>query len=741
MSEWRKTMCDLCPTGCGLEVLIENNHITKTRGDKDNARSQGYICRKGMNIQYHQHSARLTHPLKRVGSNFENISWDQALEEITVKIQKIIEKNGPDALGFAGEPRQHGGLLMGALGSHQYYSSVDQELGGVMWVGGTMLGSPGLGLSATPDYESTDLLLVVGWNGMMSNMAPQAARYLQAFSRDPNKILVVIDPRRSETARLARYHLPLRPGTDALLTRAMIAIILQEGWQNREYLARQSSGFDKIEPLFTNFDARKAIEVCQLDYQQVHEVCRLLTTHKSALRHGLGIEMSRHSTAISYLEMVLETICGHLGVPGGNVFHGSMLYSSPRPVKPGSPVWRSPATGFTLNGGMLPPNILPEEIMSPGPQRVRGVIVCGANPLRSWADTTAFEEAFKQLDLSVTVDMAMTESAVLSQYVLPAQSSFESWGGILPTINSTYPGIYFQLRQPILKSEGEALDTLEIITRLADKLGLIPAIPDSLQQAAGGDRLKFGAELKAWIQSKPELNPALPWIVAKTLGRAMGSITLADIWWNLYTAPPNIIAERVRAGFKEGPRMAEEFLQALVDHPSGLWVGRSDAEQGLAALATSDKRINLYVPEMVEWVRSITAESEARDLEPDARFPLILMAGNHVDTVANTQMRDPAWNKERRVSTLLMSPADASKLKLIDGQKVKITTAAGSAEIELEISDSGRAGQVIIPHGFGLDFEGTIYGVNVNYLTKNTHRDKIAGTPWHRYVPCRVERT
>jgi anaerobic selenocysteine-containing dehydrogenase len=178
-----------------------------------------------------------------------------------------------------------------------------------------------------------------------------------------------------------------------------------------------------------------------------------------------------------------------------------------------------------------------------------------------------------------------------------------------------------------------------------------------------------------------------------------------------------------------------------MDHPEGLWVGRNDPEENLAAVRTPDRRINVFIPELAEWIRSISAESEAKALEPDNDYPLLLMAGRHMDYNVNTQMRDPAWNKGHRACTLAMNPKDAASLNLTDGQMVKITTEAGSVEIELEVTDSARPGQVIIPHGFGLNYNGQVYGVNVNYLTKNTHRDRIAGTPLSRFVPCRVEST
>jgi len=231
----------------------------------------------------------------------------------------------------------------------------------------------------------------------------------------------------------------------------------------------------------------------------------------------------------------------------------------------------------------------------------------------------------------------------------------------------------------------------------------------------------------------------LPFILARTLGQALGSNGLAELWWNLFTLPEPIKVDVARGAFKLGPDLTEQLFQALIDHPEGIWVGRVDPENNLDKLNTADKRINIYIPELADWVKGISTEAEARALKPNPYYPLIFMAGCHCDITANTQMRDPAFIRGRRGCTLLMNPDDAKSLNLTDSQKVRITTEAGSAEIELEVTDSACRGQVILPHGFGLNHDGQVYGVNANSLTKNTHRDRIAGTPIHRYIPCRIE--
>ena len=180
------------------------------------------------------------------------------------------------------------------------------------------------------------------------------------------------------------------------------------------------------------------------------------------------------------------------------------------------------------------------------------------------------------------------------------------------------------------------------------------------------------------------------------------------------------------------------MLRAILDHPEGVLVGVRTPEASFREIATADGRIRLHYSELGDRLRAINPTDEAEWLRLPDEFPLILMAGRHMDANSNTNMRDPGWNEGRRACTLAMSPADAERLGFTDGQMVRVVTAAGAEAIELEVTSDARSGQVIIPHGFGLIHNGVAYGVNVNRLTKNTHRDFV-GTPMHRYVPCRVE--
>jgi len=743
MGEWVKTGCVMCAQNCGLKVYIENNRIQKVRGDKDNPRSQGYCCRKGMNIAYHQHhEQRLTHPLKRVGDAFERISWDEAIGEIAEKIKSIVGTHGPRSFAYMGGGGQgchfeaaFGVRLLRGLGSRYHYSALAQELTGFFWGVGRLFGRQYM--FPIPDEHETELLLAVGWNGMQSHQMPRAPLILKEISKNPDKLLVVIDPRRSETASIANIHLAVRPGTDALLARAMIAIIIQEGWEDTQYIKEHVAGYDTIKPWFADFDAKSALEICELDYEQVRRVCREISTRRASLHTDLGVYMNRHSTATTYLFLVLMAITGNCCIRGGNVLAGTIMPIGGHTDERDPKTWRTVETDFPALMGYFPPNVMPEEILSDKPERLRALLCSQSNPLRSYADTTAYEEAFRKLELLVTCELAMTETAVLSHYVLQARSGYESWDGTF--FPFTYPGIYFQMRRPIIEPEGEPLEVGEIITRIADRMGLIPEIPEALYAAAEGDRMQFGAELMKFAQSEPKALQNMPFIIAKTLGKKLGSGNLAALWGLLMVAPQSFRENAVRAGFKEGPNLGDDVFQAIVDHPEGLWIGECDTENNFASIMTEDGRIHVYASEMEEWVKSLEPNSEAAALERDEKYPLILNAGRHMSMNANTLMRDPSWNRGIRACTLAMNPADVERYGFSDGQRVKIVTEAAEAEIEIEVSDTVRKGMVIIPHGFGLVYNDEVYGVNVNRLTRNTHRDRFAATPLHRYVPCRVE--
>ena len=742
MSEWKKTSCVLCGQNCGLEVLTAGSKIIKVRADGENPRSQGYMCRKGANIAYFQNNPeRLKFPLKRVGGRLERVSWDMALDEIAVRLGDIVKKHGPKSVAYMGGGGQgchfeaaFGVRFLQGLGSKNHYSPLAQELTGFFWVAGKAFGRQYM--HAFPDVQDSDFLVFWGANPMVSHDIPNAPLVIRNKKKDPNMIIAVVDPRVSETAKLADIHLRLRPGTDALLLKAMINVLLTEGLVAEEYVTAHVNGYETIRGWFEDVKVEENCRVCGLDPDLVRKFTRLLATRKSALRSDLGVLMGRHSTLNSYLELILLTLAGRIGVKGGNVFLGHLMPIGSHTPEDDPGTWRTVMTQIPLIMGVFPPNVMPEEIDNDHPERIRALIVSGSNPLRSYADTAAYEKAFAKLDLLVTIEVAMTETAVLSHYVLPAKSGYEKWDGTF--FQWKYPEYYFDMRRPVVEADGEQWEEAGIYVRLAERMSMLPEYPPEFRDLAR-DRMKYAVALMEFIRANPKATPWLPYILAKTLGEEMGSKNLAALWGLLMRFPMMHSADVARAGYQVRPLTGEEIFGKILNTAGGVKIGVVDTANNLSALKTPDKKIHIHFPEMESWVKEVKPSSEEAQLA-NKDYPLVLMAGNHMEMVANTIMRDPAWNESKRACTMRIHPNDAAEIGIADGEMALIETEAGSATVEAEVTDSSFKGQVVIPHGFGLVHMEKVYGVNVNRLAPAKHRDRFAATPLHRYIPCRVRK-
>jgi anaerobic selenocysteine-containing dehydrogenase len=242
-----------------------------------------------------------------------------------------------------------------------------------------------------------------------------------------------------------------------------------------------------------------------------------------------------------------------------------------------------------------------------------------------------------------------------------------------------------------------------------------------------------------YVSTHPKAEPWLPYILGKTLGEELGSKNLALLWGLLTRFPMMHPDEVIRAGYPMGPMTGEEMFRKILNTPGGVKIGMVDAENNLSLLKTPDKKIHIHLPEMESWVKEVTPGAEEVQLV-NKNYPMVLMAGNHMEMVANTIMRDPVWNEGKRPCTLRIHPKDAEELGIHDKDLAMIETEAGAARIEAEVTDSSYRGQVVIPHGFGLVHGGEAHGVNVNQLAPARHRDRLAATPFHRYIPCRVRK-
>lgn len=600
------TACILCSRNCGLLVEVENEQFKKIKGDDDCPSSKGYICQKAARLTHYQsHSDRLTHPLKRTSDgSFVSISWDQALDEIAAKLKSIKSQYGGKAFAFyggGGQGNHLGGAynqqLLRVMGSRYRYNSLAQEKTGDFWVNGRMFGSQKC--HTTEDVEHADYLLVIGANPYQSHGIPSARDTLKHFKNDPAKTLVVVDPRKTETAKMADIHLQLKPGTDAYLMSAMLSIIVREGLHDEDFLRTRCQGFDAVKAELLKVPVEQYVQMADVPIEAVYQVARgYAKAQRGCLRIDLGIQQSLNSTLNSYLEKLLFLVTGNFGIHGGNNLHVGLM-----PVITDSDE-RKPSTVRTVRHGMFPisalypPNLLADEINHDHPDRIRALFVDSGNPASTIADTGKLEEAFKKLELMVVVDVAMTETARHAHYVLPAASQFEKTEAT--GFNLEFPENYFHLRHPIFEPTGDALPEAEIYTRLLEKMGAVPKRYPVLsfiakhEPKATGHALFMGAlALKFLKQSRLKQAPSS--VLYRTLGQAMGPLGSAAFLLPLSIVFAKAHPAAVRRAGVQAPswKLGYELFQRILNSPQGAVVSRHEMDDTWSLIAHADKKIEL----------------------------------------------------------------------------------------------------------------------------------------------------
>lgn len=746
MDTWFKTNCNMCAQSCGLEVMVKKNQIISVRPDPDNPNSSNYCCRKGRAIKYYQHNSdRLNYPLKRMGNDFVRISWEQAYTEIAEKLNGLLANHGPRCLASIGgalaSSRADGGYLralMNARGAQYHYSPVGLEFMGLFWAHSQVIGK---GIPTTnADDEHTEALIVWGSNTYVSHQMSKARREIRNISEDPNRLLVVVDPRLSETARMADMHIPLRPSTDSLLLRTIIALILSEGWENRAFIDANVADFDKVRHWYAGVDIKESCRVCGVSVEKVREFCKILSTRKWALHQDLGIFMSRHNTLNSFLLLHLGAITGTLLMPGGTIVKGG--YGPPRAFtdEDDPAVWRTIITNRFAVFGNYPTAVLSNEILNDHPDRLRGAVITMSNPLRSFPDSNNLEKAFDALDLVVCLDICMTETARKSHYVLPVRSPYEAFDWAPSPSPQGYPEVYAQLKYPVLLPEGERKEGAEILLNIADRMGSIPEIPQSLYEAARTKtRKEYYTELMTFIEANSKYRPYLLFIVGKTLGTVMRSVAKSGFWMSMMVSGPRTKQAAIRKGFPDTDLVMDDVFQAVVDHPEGTIIGLVDVNKGLEVIRHEDKKFHLYHEKIDEYIKRITPEQEERELQPSAEFPLLLSSGSHADAGSNGVMRNPDSYRYRKPWTVKINPLDCAELDISDGQKVRITTKGGIVEVEAEYDFKAGRGYAQLPHHFGFEFDGVVHGVGASRVSSRDELEELTGNPIWRRVPCSIE--
>ncbi|MEZ4301329.1 MAG: molybdopterin-dependent oxidoreductase [Polyangiaceae bacterium] len=462
MTQTEQTACILCSRNCGLRVETAGGRIGAVRGDDAHPVSKGYICQKAARLTHYQdHADRLEFPLRREpDGSFVRVSWEAALSDIASRLTALRSAHGGRAFAFyggGGQGNHLGGAysrqLMKAMKSRFVYSALAQEKTGDFWVNGRLFGDQRC--HTTEDVEHADFVMFIGTNPFQAHGIPNARDTLRDLKKSASRTMVVVDPRKTETARQADIHLQPRPSTDAFLIAAMLAIIVREGLHDRAFLRHRCTGFPAVEAALRAIPVEEFVRRADVPLADVERVARAFAAAKSAcVRIDLGIQQSLHSTLNSYLEKLLFLVTGNFGKRGANNFHSSLLPILGHTDERDDRHPRTARHGMFPISGLYPPNILPSEIEHDGEDRLRAMWVDSANPVLTGADTAAYERAFRKLDLLVVVDVAMTETARLAHYVLPAASQFEKWE--CTGFNLEFPDNAFQLRHPLFPLRGEA---------------------------------------------------------------------------------------------------------------------------------------------------------------------------------------------------------------------------------------------------------------------------------------------
>jgi len=755
--DWHPTACILCSLNCGLEVQTDGARILRIRGDERHPRSEGYLCQKASRLEYYQnHADRLDTPLRRrPDGSFEKVSWETAIQEIAGKLVAIREAHGGRALAYyggGGQGNHLGGVyghgLVEAMRTRYHYSALAQEKTGDFWVNGRLFGRQTCHMSEA--VEEAEVVVVIGANPWQAHGIRNARTTLHEIAKDPARTLIVIDPRRSETAAMADIHLPVRPGMDAFLLAAILATVVRDGLEDRAFLDARTTGYAAVRAALLEVPIEAYAARAGVAMEDVVRVARRIGTARSAsVRVDLGLQQSLHSTLNSYLEKLLSLLPGHFGRPGCNALHTFLMPLIGHSEEPGpnSRSWTTTVTGMPEIGKLFPPNVLPAEIDTDHPGRVRGLVVDSANPALSGADTQAYRAAFSRLELLVVIDVALTETAQHAHYVLPAASQLEKWETTF--FNLEFPTQVAHLRRPVFAPRPGTLPEPEIYRRLLVAMGELPAkgFP-LLRQVARLDRRwprlrLFPAALAATLRLRPKLRRYATFVLADTLGKALphDAAAVAPLWGAAHVyARRNADAVRRTGLTGEGADLGEALFERLVDSPSGAFLSTHEHEDMWRLVRHADRRIHLEIPEMLEALRALATEIESDEATD---FPMVLIAGERRSYNANQIFRDPSWRKNDPEGALHIHPDDAQPLGLTNGGRAFCESSRGQIEVQVAFKDSLRRGVVSLPHGYGAEYPDAdgvrrAVGPVVNFLTDAGHRDPLTATPYHKFVRVRV---
>lgn len=761
------TACSLCSHNCGLRVDVVDNTIVAVRADDTHPSTQGYSCNKAYAIaHYVNHAQRVQHPLKKqADGRFIQISWEQAISEIAAKLDHIRHTYAPRAIAFAGLGGQgnhsagFGAIpLMFGIGTPMVFTALGQEKT-QHWLNDRRMIRGTHDIYLMPDKHNAKFMLLLGSNPHISNQGSNPKDAMKDIFRDENRRLVAVDPRITETTRLADRHLRIKPAKDLYLFLAIAAVIEQEALLDAQFVQAKTVGYPRLAAIFRQVDVAEMARRCGLSEADIRATAREFATTKPAcIAIDLGLEHSSFNTLTSYMVRVLLLMTGNYGRKGGNIF--VQLFGPKMPYfKHLTKALESSVTGIpaVLPIPQFPPAIIPEEILSSHPDRIRALICDGANPLASYPDTARFREAFAALDLLVVIDPAMSETAQVADYVLPAPAGYEKWEFSIFPKDIIAP----QVRPPVVNPTSDALPEVEIYYRLARAMGLVDAAPKILHRLAKNARTPWGAPLylaavnsyalaSSKLQGVNSILARSAYLTYETLGKTLPNPMLSYIWLSClgYAMTRRDQIERALPETKKirNPFALTEFVfKKLLDHPEGVLLGHYELEHNFEDnCGNKDGKAQLYFDDFALDIKKLLL----KDAEPDdPDYPFILNGGLRTGFTANTIMRDPSWRKGRAVhASLYMSEADAAALEAREGDLMQITSRRGSVTAPLKIDKNTADGHLHLPNILGQFYPDPITGelkpngIAINLLVDASDRDPYTACPHTKRVRCQVSR-
>ena len=717
-------VCPFCEATCGVSIEVEDRAIVSVRGDKHDPFSRGYICPKAHALkQLYDDPDRLRQPIRRAATGWQEISWDDAYKEVAARLLDIRKRYGDRSIGmYAGNPTVHdfaylyGDVLARALPGRTFFNpaAVDQ-LPKVVSTG-LMFGGPFPAACPIPDIDRAQYLLIVGANpaishGSLMTMPDAPGRIKRVIERGGK--IVVIDPRRTETAKIASEHHFIVPGTDAAFLLAIVHTLFDEGLVRLGAATSMVNDLNTVESIARDFSPEAVADFCGVPAATIRRIAREFSRSDSAACYGrLGTCTQEFGLLSSWAVDLVNVLSGNLDREGGVMF--SEAAASRSILSKGKPFqfarFRSRVSGRPECGGQLPSSTMAEEILTEGDGQVRAMVLLMTNPLRSAANSTHLAEAFSRLDFVVAIDFYINETTRYANIILPTPS---------PAEQSHYEFALYELAvRNVAKWSSTAVPPEE-------------GIPDSWQVLSRLSRELMGLSDKSDAEFDDMIFTQLAGAMIKRSKR-WHDLTLEEV------------AQTVKG---IGPERMIDMLIRIGSHGDGF--GRRPEGLTLAKVRESEHGIDLGAlrPRLREVINTASGlvELAPKTMIDDlprlknrmtSRADGMMLIGRRVLSSANSFMHNlPATVKGRERCTLQISPQDAATYRLVDGELARITSSVGTAVALVEITPDLMPGVVSLPHGFGHDVEDSRMavakahpGANINALTDNSAYDEASGT-------------